>query len=570
MFRMTARAGARFRLSSGLTGLTAIAALALAACGGGGDGGSGAAAQSATSTATNTPTSSTPLQVNGLDQACDMCGAATGSTYAGMNVGVWGHANVTGGDIDLQYAISGVAGKSIAVQLSNQGDAAVAMPAGMSTNVASEMISPQALTQVSADEATQRAIGEYNRAGWADTTRAGGDPMLNTLAVPAPLATSIGTTGLGEGASRNWYHTDKTSRLATLRKQVSAGDGTRVNIWVENAEAAKVTDAMVAELASAFAGSGMVYDRLVGMGGAVWGANNFGGTMLPAGVPVDIVVLNFNQDGKPYGTVGYFWGLHNFLKSKEANSNESISLYLDSETMSLGGADGMRSIKTTMAHEGTHMQNFYRRQVRMGAEYAYDTWLEEMTAMQMEDFLSGIVTPGYNPIGDVRLLDYYRYNDYNCNLLDFTGFGATCESYAVSGSFGGFLNRQLGAGFYRDLLTRQVTNSKQALDAAIRAARPVWTFDQALVNWRATTNSSMPAARTPANYGYPAWTDGTLALPAIDPSAARYTTLRKLPAVAPTTLQAYGSFIAPRNASNGVYSDKVRVPAGVTLSVVVY
>ena len=30
------------------------------------------------------------------------------------------------------------------------------------------------------------------------------------------------------------------------------------------------------------------------------------------------------------------------------------------------------------------------------------------------------------------------------------------------------------------------------------------------------------------------------------------------------------SFIAPRTPANGVYSDKVRVPAGVTLSVVAY
>ncbi len=561
---MTVRAGARIRRSTGLACLTALAALALAACGGGGDGGSSATSQ------TQAAAPSGPLQVTGLDQACDTCGAATSNTYSGNGIGIWGRANNSGAAIDLQYSIFGVAGKSISLMLSNLGDSAVPMPAGMSSNVVAAMLSPRALSMDSTEEATRRAIGEFNRTGWADATRATSDPMLNTLGVPAPLSVSIGTSGLGEGASRSWYHTDTTLRTATLRKQVTAGDGTRVNIWVENAEAANVPDPMVLELANTFAGSGMVYDRLVSLGGAVWGANNYSGTLLPAGVPIDIVVLNFNHDGQPYGTVGYFWGLHNFLKSKEANSNESISLYLDSETLSLGGSDGMRAAKTTMAHEGTHMQNFYRRQVRMGPAYAYDTWLEEMTAMQMEDFLSGIIVPGYSPIGDVRLPDYYRYNDYNCNLLDFTGFGVTCESYAVSGSFGGFLNRQLGAGFYRDLLTRGGASSKQVLDDAIRAARSGWSFNQALVNWRATTNSSMPASSAPVNYGYPAWTDGTFSLPAIDPSASRYTTLRKLPPTAPSLLQAYGSYIAPRGATDGVYSDRVRVPAGVTLSVIVY
>ncbi len=291
---------------------------------------------------------------------------------------------------------------------------------------------------------------------------------------------------------------------------------------------------------------------------------------MPDGQPLDSGILNFNQDGKPFGTVGYFWSMHNFLKSSAPNSNEAISLYLDSETMALGGAKGLQSIKTVMAHEGTHMQNFYRRQVKMGPAYAYDTWLEEMTAMQMEDFQSHDIDPTYNPIRDVRLPDFYRYSDYNCNLLQFTGFGAICESYAVSGSFGGFLDRQLGLPFYKDLLTRATTGSKDALDQAIRAAQPGWTFEQALLNWKVTTTTALPAASAPAGFGYPAWSDGTFVLPQIDPSLPGYAALRKLPAAVPAFLQGYGTYAAARSDSNGVYSDKVRVPAGAALSVVVY
>lgn len=568
MRSMTSRAGTRQPFSTGLTALAAATALALAACGGGGgDGGT----TTTTTAQAAPPATAEPLLVNGLDQACSTCGAATASSYAGTDVGVWGYRSQSSATTDVQYAISGVAGKSIWLQLANLTDTAAALPSATSSKVAAEMIAPQSLSQASADEATQRAIGEYNRKGWADATRPSGDPMLSTLSAPAPLAAGIGTVGMNENATRSWYHTDGTLRPATLRKQVVASDGTKVNVWVETAEAANVTDSMVLDLATTFAGSGMVYDRLLDLGGKVWGANQFGTSMLPAGVPVDIVVLNFNRDGKAYGTVGYFWGLHNFLKSKEANSNESISLYLDSETMSVGAADGMRSIKTTMAHEATHMQNFYRRQVTMGAEHAYDTWLEEMTAMQMEDFLSGVIVSNHNPIRDVRLPDYYRYSDYNCNLTTFTGFGVSCESYAVSGSLGGFLDRQLGIGFFRDLLARPGTDSRTVLGNAIKAARTDWNLEQALINWRATTNSNMPMDRTPAGYGYPQWTDGVYALPAIDPSAATYTMLRKLPAAAPSMLQGYASYIATRSANNsGVYSDKVRVPAGVALSVVVY
>ncbi|RZT42983.1 M30 family zinc metallopeptidase [Cupriavidus agavae] len=558
----------RHPVPPGLRFVAAAAALALAACGGGG-GDDGAAATTAQAAAAPAEAPAGPLLVTGLSQTCSGCGAATSSTYAGGGVGTWGYPNTTGGDVDVQYAITGVAGKTIALQLANLGANGVALPT-LSASVMAERLSPQSLSVESDEEATQRAIREFNRKGWVDGTQAASGAMKSTLAAPAPLAASLGTAGMTEGASRSWYHTDGTLRPATLRRQVTTGDGTRVNIWVETAESAAVTNNMVLELANTFAGPGLLYDRLVNVGGAVWGANAFNGTLLPAGMPIDIVVLNFNHDNKPYGTVGYFWGVHNFLKAREARSNEAVSLYLDSETLSLGATGGMQSIKTTMAHEGTHMQNFYRRQVSMGSEFAYDAWLEEMTAMQMEDFLSGAIVSGYNPIGDVRLPDYYRYSDYNCNLLDFTGFGATCESYAVSGSFGGFLNRQLGVAFFRDLLTRRTANSKQVLGEAISAARPGWTFDTAFVNWRATTNSSMPAARTPDEYGYPAWTDGTFTLPALDPSASKYTTLRKLPATAPAALLSLGSYIAPRSDSNGVYSDKVRVPAGVTLSVVVY
>ncbi|WP_040010804.1 hemagglutinin [Cupriavidus sp. HMR-1] len=558
---------------SGWTGLAAMSVLALAACGGGGDGGSGpTATPSATTTTTTTtttpPATPAPLLVSGLDQSCSGCGAASASSYAGAGTGIWGRAPGSS-DMDVQYAISGVAGRSISLMLTNLSSMLVAMPASVSSSVAADMLSPQALSVVSDAEATQRAIGEYNRAGWVDTLQNGPAPRLSTMGVSAPLSATV---GLAVGAQKSWYHTDKTTRPATLRTQVTAPGNVRVNFWVEDAEftAGNITQAMVDGLAAAFANSGGIYDKLVNIGGPVWGPNSYGGTMLPDGQPLDIVILNFNRDGQPFGTVGYFWSMHNFLKSSAQNSNEAISLYLDSETLSLGGASGLQSVKTVMAHEGTHMQNFYRRQVSMGAAYAYDTWLEEMTAMQMEDFQSHDIDPTYNPIRDLRLPDFYRYGAYNCNVLQFTGFGASCESYSVSGSLGGFLDRQLGLAFYKDLLTRATADSKTVLDQAIRAARPGWTFEQALLNWKVTTTAALPAASAPTGFGYPGRTDGTYVLPQIDPSLPAYAALRKLPAIAPIFLQGYGTYAAARSDSNGVYSDKVRVPAGAALSVVVY
>jgi len=575
MRRNTARASARARLFPGWTRLIAMSALALAACGGGGDGGSGSAAPASTTTTTttttNAPAAPAPLQVSGLDQDCSGCGAATASSYGGAGTGIWGRAT-SGSDMDVQYAISGVAGRSISLMLTNLSSVSLAMPASISSNMVADMLSPQALSAVSDSEATQRAIGEFNRAGWVDALQRGGSaPMLSTQSVAAapPLSSTIGLT---TGATKSWYHSDGTWRPATMRTQMTASDGVKVNFWVEDVEfsAGHITQAMVDGLAATYAGTGGIYDRLVGIGGPVWGPNSYASSLLPAGQPVDIVILNFNRDNQPFGTIGYFWSMHNFLQSAAPNSNQAISLYMDSETMSLGGTPGMQSIRTVMAHESTHMQNFYRRQVSMGPAYAYDTWLEEMTAMQMEDFQSNAIDPTYNPIRDVRLPDFYRYSDYNCNLLQFTGFGATCESYAVSGSLGGFLNRQLGLAFYKDLLTRAASTSKGVLDQAIRAAQAGWTFEQALLNWKVTTATAMPAASAPTGFGYPSRTDGTFVLPLIDLSLPGYAALRKLPAAVPSFLQGYGTYAAARSDSNGVYSDKVRVPAGAALSVVVY
>ncbi len=41
----------------------------------------------------------------------------------------------------------------------------------------------------------------------------------------------------------------------------------------------------------------MIYDLLTGIGGAVWGANAHPDTVLPAGQPIDIVILNFDGNG---------------------------------------------------------------------------------------------------------------------------------------------------------------------------------------------------------------------------------------------------------------------------------
>ena len=147
--------------------------------------------------------------------------------------------------------------------------------------------------------------------------------------------------------------------------------------------------------------------------------------------------------------------------------------------------------------------------------------------------------------------------------------GATCESYAVTGSFGGFLNRQLGLGFYQALLTSSgVKDSTEILDKAIKSRRPDSSVGQELRRFAATSAGLIPLGAGITEYSMPGRNEDVFSLPAIDP-ASLGSGSRKLPQSAPSLLQALASFPVIRSNVAGTYSETVRVPPGTTLSVII-
>ncbi|EEF26055.1 conserved hypothetical protein [Ricinus communis] len=310
---------------------------------------------------------------------------------------------------------------------------------------------------------------------------------------------------------------------------------------------------------------------VTGVGGKLYGPNTNAAMIDGSSQPIDLVVLNFNHDGQPFGTIGYFWGLNDFKKGsgQAAYSNESISLYLDSETLYLGGTAGLKAMQTTMAHESTHMQNFYRRAIMMGAQYVYETWLEEMSAMMMEDWVSFNLDNTYNSVRDGRYNGYVSWDgqgSYNCSLNVWTPMGTTCDSYSVAGSFGGFLNRQLGLAFYEALLTnKNKTASMDILNDVINQFRPGSSVVTEMRHFTAAVEGQIPAAAGFTDYSFPQRAEGGFTLPQIDPAAMG----RGLPSSVPGILQGLASFPVQRQGLSGTYQETVRVPAGTTLSVVV-
>lgn len=500
--------------------------------------------------------------------SCTNCGATNSTTYSGTGVGVWNKKNTGTAPVDFQVDIGGLASKDVTLIFTNETNADVAMSSvPLSSQMSAQMVRPSLLSSVAANMQPRLAgkedVTEFNRTGFrqhlhSQKVRASTYAVSSTV---APVSYVVGDSRVFK------YHTG-SSRTTILKKQVSLSDGVQLNLWVESTEAseAKVSTALVDQLSTAFSRTGGIYDMLKDTGGPLWGPHNYA-ELLPPGQPIDIVVLNFVADGQPFGELGYFHAVNSFKKTSMADSNESVSLYLDSESLYLGGTKGVQAIKGTLAHEGMHMSNFYRRGVKMGPAYQYDTWLEEMSAMIMEDAASNAIDATYNSTRDMRYPQYLSYGSYNCPLLNFTGFGSTCESYSVTGSFGGFLLRQMGMPFYQNLLNQNNVSSELALDASIKAFRAQSGLGEELRKFAAGAIAALPSSSSPAGFNFPGRTDGIYTIPVIN--AVSYKPYRIMPTSVPSILKAYASFPVVRKAVTGRFTEKIRVPAGVTLSVVI-
>ena len=528
----------------------------LAGCGGGGGGGpSGPSSQ--------------------LTAACSgtACGAANATTYSGQGVGVWSYTNTTQAEQQIPVALTNLGSKQVTLIYTNNGDASVPMPALTLTPPAATTATAQ--KSLSAAPATVNQIPERIRNFKPRLTAADTQARQSIK----PQAAAI----LPVGSQRSWFVQPGDSRIetrqATLRRQASVPTptGTRtINVWLEDSEydAAKVSDAMLDTLVQRFtSGSDAVYPLITGLSGEPWGAHSYGDLIDPD-QPLDIVFVNFVPDRTPYGLLGYFWSLNNF-KADPADpdvkySNQSLSFYMDTETLYLDPAAGMTNQISTLSHEFVHMTNFYRRSVQLskpGTDYAFDTFLEEMSAMMGEDIVAQRVTPGFNSIASGRVPSWLSRSGFNCDPAAWSAdTAAPCFGYDVNGSLGAYLVRQYGVGFYKQLLSNTTsTDSLQVLGNAIQQAGGP-TLPVAVQRWGA--NIALLPADSPSGFGWPARTEQGFTLAAINGSSLASS--RVLPTTVPVNLNARGHFPFLRQPdAQGTYQEQLRVPAGSTLTAVV-
>lgn len=547
-----------------------LISLHLAGCGGGGGDGVAASDGPAAPAPVAPTTPVTPSYTTGaLEPACTGCAAADATTYAGSGTGVWQVSNSGTSSMKVPVSISGLAGQDVQLVMTNESLNDIALPSDTFLNISSSTV--QHAVSGPFKKSMKATIAEFNQKGWYDAILEARQKSRSQIGRPS-FATSYVVND-----TRSFYHENDTSssnRNATLVKQVTASDGRTVNLWVETTEygVGKVTSGLVDTLTARLVQNNGTYDNLKSLGGPLWGVHPYVDVISDTGRPLDIVLLNFDNNGEAYGEIGYFWAMHTLVRSASfPNSNESLSVYLDTETLYMDGTDGMEMGEMTLAHELMHMSNFYRRAISMTPSHAYETWLNEMTAMMTEDLVSSQLA-SFNPIADLRLPQYLgdglNYASFNCSLQVWTPYSGNCESYSVSGSFGGFLVRQLGVGFFKNLLTQPQTNSLAALDAAIKSVAPSSSVAEQFRRFTATAAGVMPANNAPAGYGFPVRIDSGFNLPGINTFALK--PRRRLPAATPSRLKSLATHPVVRASVTGTFTDTVIVPPGASLSVVIH
>lgn len=480
------------------------------------------------------------LPLGGLKADClgPNCGSLTNDKYAGSGVGIWKVSNSSNKAVAVPLSIKRLSGQDVTLVFTN-------------TTLTSQPMTPITLTPSIPRSSVFRSmqqprtsqgirpvpseISEFNRVGAPALLRKSNfAPSRRALqrAIPPSI-----------GASRQWYVHVETmeTRQATLVRSATR-DGMTVNIWLEDGEAGdnKISAAVLDGIMSRFfTESNAVYHRATELVGQPWGAHSFN-DLIQTEQPLDIVLINFDRDQLPYGLMGYFWSYNNFKVSPSTpQSNESLSVFLDTETIYRSADDtGLNIQYNTLAHEFMHMVNFYQRGVVL--DNTFDTWLEETSALMLEDLIVDTLTPGFSPTRDSRFPDYLNQSGFNCNLIAWNDdYASNCFGYSIAGSVGGYLLRHYGVGFFQNLLrNNSSTNALAILDRAIRDAGGPGAVEA--IRRAALNVALLPAIGTPAGFGMPQRIEGGITLHGIDGPV--YASIRSLPPTVPEELVPLGSF----------------------------
>ena len=237
-------------------------------------------------------------------------------------------------------------------------------------------------------------------------------------------------------------------------------------IWIPQSEYdnGNITDNMLDEMADKFLKDGDandIYDWDTNVHGKEWGsdASSTDSNVISATDTIDIALYPMNDER----VAGYFWAKDIFKKSDVPASNEKLMLYINSKMYK----KSPKEVFTTIAHEFSHLINFYQRDIKLGLNDS--TWFKEFLAETTEDLLAQKLN-----------YDSTRYSEYNeANYYSITRWYGNVQSYASVHTFGAFLLRNYGGA---ELLHKMSLN-KNSDEQAIMDATGVSDFTKLLQNW---------------------------------------------------------------------------------------
>jgi hypothetical protein len=473
---------------------------------------------------TNTTTVAT-FQCNGAS-----CGNSLSSSN-GTNVNVWSYKNSGANSVNLDVSMANISSKDITIVYTNEGSEYVTMPSIYIYQLLKNEVYPY-------DEEYNEKFYEFKEPDFmmdnlpelieSDDISLNQTPSFKVWSVGSKYSWKINSC-CGGGA-----------RPSTLRKQVIANERT-INIWVEDSEynSGKMSAAKIDYIASNI---GTVYTNVVKIAGEPWGTHGYSGLIASGSQPLDIVFFNSG------GTVGGYFNPHNDYIGSDSNEAVAIFVYARLDDV---------STLSTIAHELTHAINFYQRYILMGSNNYYETFLNEMTAVMMQDVIADKISLN---VASGRYGSWISAQLYQQDMTDWK-----YSSYNIVSSFGSFLLRQHGIDFYKTLF-RTNGSSMDALDNAIKVYDS-GGLAKALRNWGASI-AMFPAATAPKGFGYPARVnDNGFNLEAFDGNA--YRQHRKLPTSSPATLAPNAHFPFLRKTEKNIYNESFVVPKGVGVSIVV-
>lgn len=498
------------------------------------------------------------------------CGAVDSTHYSGSGIGLWTYKNTTSAAISLPVSITGVTGKEATIVYTNLGDTAVSMPGitlAPALRTAGDTPLASVIPQRSGDPAPLKVL--LQREQFARAFQ-----LARTQSLPArkPVYAPVRTWVVGDTRTINTF--DDTVISITLKKTLSTQDGTVVNIWVDENEfgSSKVTMATLDTFASRYAtGSNSIYSQVTHLIGKPWGAHIYQ-ELIPPEQSINIVFYNAGTAG--WG--GYFYSGDAAIPDYWPQSNAWLAFYVNSAQL-YNGAEYFDLIQnyytSVLTHEFTHMIHFYQRGVLQDKSFA--TWLNEFAALGMEDIVSRNV---FRSVDSCAVYSCYDIPDHfyaawlaqgDFNLQPEKWGGVSSSSYDINASWSAFLNRQYGLAYYQALFTSSESDSLAILDSAIKSVGGSGYLD-AMRRWGASI-AMLPAATTPAGYGYPGRSDtvGGITYPLAAFNGPDFAKLRRLPASVPASLVSHGHFPLVRRNLAATFTENLTVPPGTSVTIVI-